>query len=112
MTASWIYELSGDLISPSLEPRNGDSDNTHGSSATVLSDIIWGLLVELPSAGEGMRLALGKTVTNSCATVSAVDRNSVFPEMKRTQRGEAMLALPRREPVVGREISIPNVVGT
>lgn len=50
MTASWIYELSGDLISMSLEPHNGNRDNKYHSSATTLSDIIWGLLVELPSA--------------------------------------------------------------
>lgn len=52
-----------------------------------LSAIIWGLLVELPSAGQGVTLALRKTVTNSCVTVSRVDMKSIFQEMKLPEKG-------------------------
>lgn len=42
-TAPRVYELSGDLLRISLEPRNGNGDKKEGSPATARADVIWGL---------------------------------------------------------------------
>lgn len=79
--------MKGDLMSVGLQSHNGGADNKHRSSATVLSDVIWGPLVVLPRAGNDMRLAPRKTVTDSCVTVSRVDIESIFQEMRLPEKG-------------------------